>query len=157
MKTCLFEKRILIVSDDEMLCWAIESNLDVDAQIVLFVADGNPSANPVCAFDYDLGIVAVVLPSSGSMLVLTLTAMIRQVGPIPMSLPVLVISDRPFCSVPSQGISYLKFPFEIAKLNSNVRELIHHRPQLGPTPSWPEPSRPVRSETPRLGLGAAQA
>ena len=68
----------------------------------------------------DLIVVAMSRSSGEPLLALAQASLVQSVGQV----PVLIISDRPFDPSPTDGISYLAFPFQVEELRSTVMGLL---------------------------------
>ena len=108
-------KIVLVLSDDDWLLRAIRVNLNAGLQARV-VTPGEHAVGDLA----DLIVVAMSRSSGEPLLALAQASLVQSVGQV----PVLIISDRPFDPSPTDGISYLAFPFQVEELRSTVMGLL---------------------------------
>lgn len=110
------QETTLVLSDSELLVQVIAANLDRPVQGVC-LAEGS-SIPP--ASNYDLIVVALSASSGEPVAALAQAEVIEHVGKV----PVLIISNRRFDSLPTERIYYLPFPFDAAALRRQVQAIL---------------------------------
>ena len=120
----LAEKRIAVLSDNEGLAQAIELGLSrcLESEIVKCVSDPLTRAkNQIESDGFDLILVAVSLPTSEPMVMLTQAALAHKIGQVPL----LIVSDRPFDPGENARFFHLNFPVNANRLRDKVKEILH--------------------------------
>jgi DNA-binding response OmpR family regulator len=120
------EKRVLVLSDSDLLFEVIEANLK---QICLQV-DGNQrpgksdlqhqDSKQIRDDDCDLIIVALSSPYGEQVVTLFDAALTGQIGRVPL----LIISERSFDASNKGKIFHLEFPFDARELRHKVQGLL---------------------------------
>jgi DNA-binding response OmpR family regulator len=111
-------KRVLIISDSDLLSNTIQANL---RQAHLRVENFKPGLLAQTEpDDFDLIIVATSSPASEPLVTLFDASMISQVG----QTPILIVSDRSFEANLEGLVFHLDFPFTPAELRHRVQALL---------------------------------
>lgn len=127
-------KTIIVVSDHEGLGRAVEINLAcLDGVQVLGLIVGDSGVQRThgdgggdwdrarqAAQSSDLLVVAKGSPWDGPLVAMARVGLLDCVGRVPL----LIISDGPYRSVPEIQISHLDYPFEAGELHRTVLELL---------------------------------
>lgn len=126
-------KRVLILSDNDRLSRAIELNLDGGLEVEIMELASSPRQrpepvegqhrSPAEAGHFDLIVVAMSSPTSEPVVALAKASLAEYIGQVPL----LIISDRLFRSDPEAQIIHLDFPFDIDRLQAQVRELLQQK------------------------------
>lgn len=121
-------KRVAVLSDSEMLFKAIEVNLNsrLKVNIVRPVTDLAVRSDAPRIDEFDLIVVAVSQPDSEPVVALSRASLARLIGQVPL----LIISEKPFESDPSDNIVHLDFPFKPNVLRDQVRKLLQDEPAV---------------------------
>lgn len=116
-------KRVIVISDNDLLFKAIERNLHNHLKMEVHgsVADTPEEMGEQAGQDgWDLMIVAVSEPVGEPVVELVRASLARWLGQVPL----LIISERPFDSRPEEKIVHLNFPFSPAALRDTVAQLL---------------------------------
>jgi len=131
----LARKRVLVLSDNDGLSRAIESNLNSHLEVVrLTLSSPGQRESQAELGDFDMIVVAMSLPTSEPVVALARASLAGRIGQVPL----LIISDRPFHSDLDDQIIHLDFPFDIDGLHDKVKEIL----QRGSEPSLTSAHRP---------------
>jgi DNA-binding response OmpR family regulator len=131
----LARKRVLVLSDNDGLSRAIESNLNSHLEVVrLTLSSPGQRESQAELGDFDMIVVAMSLPTSEPVVALARASLAGRIGQVPL----LIISDRPFHSDLDDQIIHLDFPFDIGGLHDKVKEIL----QRGSEPSLTSAHRP---------------
>jgi len=131
----LARKRVLVLSDNDGLSRAIESNLNSHLEVVrLTLSSPGQRESQAELGDFDMIVVAMSLPTSEPVVALARASLVGRIGQVPL----LIISDRPFHSDLDDQIIHLDFPFDIDGLHDKVKEIL----QRGSEPSLTSAHRP---------------
>jgi DNA-binding response OmpR family regulator len=115
-------KRVLVLSDNDILSRAIELNLKQSHLKVVRLALSSPGQRGSQAEvgDFDLIVVAMSSPTNEPIVALARASLAGRIGQVPL----LIISDRPFHSDPDDQIIHLDFPLVIDGLHDKVKEIL---------------------------------
>lgn len=117
----LARKRVLVLSDNDGLSRAIESNLNSHLEVVrLTLSSPGQRESQAELGDFDMIVVAMSLPTSEPVVALARASLAGRIGQVPL----LIISDRPFHSDLDDQIIHLDFPFDIDGLHDKVKEIL---------------------------------
>jgi DNA-binding response OmpR family regulator len=131
----LARKRVLVLSDNDGLSRAIESNLNSHLEVVrLTLSSPGQRESQAELGDFDMIVVAMSLPTSEPVVALARASLAGRIGQVPL----LIISDRPFHPDLDDQIIHLDFPFDIGGLHDKVKEIL----QRGSEPSLTSAHRP---------------
>ena len=131
----LARKRVLVLSDNDGLSRAIESNLNSHLEVVrLTLSSPGQRESQAELGDFDMIVVAMSLPTSEPVVALARASLAGRIGQVPL----LIISDRPFHPDLDDQIIHLDFPFDIGGLHDKVKEIL----QRGSEPSLTNAHRP---------------
>jgi hypothetical protein len=122
-------KRVAVLSDSEMLFKAIEVNLNsrLKVNIVRPVSDLVVRPDAEARIDeFDLIVVAISQSGSEPVVALSRASLARLISQVPL----LIISEKPFESDPSDNIVHLDFPFKPNVLRDQVRKLLQDEPAI---------------------------
>lgn len=123
MGAAVGSKGIVVLSDNDKLARALQLNLCAHWPVSLGrLAD--PALPVVPAGEFGLIILALSSPASEPIVALNRAALLKYIG----SVPLLIISDRPFQPSPDQLIIHLDFPFQSGALVSRVQEIMQGTP-----------------------------
>jgi DNA-binding response OmpR family regulator len=124
----LARKRVLVLSDNDGLSRAIESNLNSHLEVVrLTLSSPGQRESQTELGDFDMIVVAMSLPTSEPVVALARASLAGRIGQVPL----LIISDRPFYSDLDDQIIHLDFPFDIDGLHDKVKEILQRQsPEL---------------------------
>jgi hypothetical protein len=121
MSTGPTEKKALVFSDNENLSRAIEISLDILLDVeIINLTPSSLEALKSSNGNVDLIVMAMSSLNSEPVVTLARTLLTRRVGQVPL----LIISDRPFDSVPEVRIFHLDFPFGVDGLRDKVQEIL---------------------------------
>jgi hypothetical protein len=116
-------KRIAVLSDNDGLAQAIELGLSrcLKSEVVKCVL-GPPTwaRNQIEGEAFDLILVAVSLPTSEPVVMLTQASLAQEIGQVPL----LIVSDRPFDPGENTRFFHLDFPVNANKLHDKVKEIL---------------------------------
>jgi hypothetical protein len=116
-------KRIIVISDNDLLFKAIEQNLHNHRRLEVHrsVADAPEEVGqPADQNGWDLMIVALSEPVGEPVVELVRASLAGWLGQVPL----LIISERSFDSQPVDKIFHLGFPFTPAALRDTVANLL---------------------------------
>ena len=115
-------KRVLVLSDNDILSRAIELNLKQSHLKIVRLALSSPGqpGSQAEVGDFDLIVIAMSSPTNEPIVALARASLAGRIGQVPL----LIISDRPFYSDPDDQIIHLDFPFDIDGLHDKVKEIL---------------------------------
>jgi hypothetical protein len=119
----LVGKRIAVLSDNDGLAQAIQMSLGrcLKSEIVGYVSNSLVSGkNEIGNDKFDLILVAVSLPTSEPVVMLTRAALAQEIGQVPL----LIVSDRPFDPGENGRFFHLDFPVNANRLRDKVKEIL---------------------------------
>lgn len=119
MVSTLEGKRVVVISDNDLLFRAIEQNLHgrLRMEVLRSVADTPTQVQAQANRDgWDLIVVALSEPVGEPVVELVQASLTRWLGRVPL----LIISERPFEARPEQKIVHLSFPFAPDELFDTV-------------------------------------
>jgi hypothetical protein len=119
----LVGKRIAVLSDNDGLVQAIQVSLGrcLKSEIVGYVSNPLVSGeNEIGNDEFDLMLVAVSLPTSEPVVMLTRAALAQKIGQVPL----LIVSDRPFDPGENGRFFHLDFPVNVNRLRDKVKEIL---------------------------------
>jgi DNA-binding response OmpR family regulator len=120
--------RILVVEDEKKVASFIKKGLQQEGYAVDTAHDGHEAAQNANAFDYDLVVLDLMLPTRSGLDVL------REVRTLKPSLPVLVLTAKGAIEDKVAGLDagaddYLIKPFAFAELSARIRALLRRGAQ----------------------------
>jgi hypothetical protein len=115
-------KKIIILSDNVRLAIAIELNLcgRLGFETIVLAPDPDHCSQVNEEEEIDLVVVALSLPSSEPVVILSRAGLAEHIGTVPL----LIISERPFEPDQESQIHHLDFPFEAKVLRTRVTEIL---------------------------------
>jgi hypothetical protein len=115
-------KRVLVLSDNEKLSKAVELNLThpTPMKVVCLAPVPPEHRGNLGTGGFDLLVVATSSPGSEPLVMLARASLADRVGRV----PILIISDRPFCTDLEARIAHLGFPFRPDGLHHMVMRLL---------------------------------
>lgn len=119
----LTDKRIAILSDNDRLAHAIELGLSHCLKVEVAKCISSPLAqkkNQIENHDLDLILIAISLPTSEPVVMLTQASLNQQIGQVPL----LIVSDRPFDPDKDTRFFHLDFPVNANELRDKVKEIL---------------------------------
>jgi hypothetical protein len=122
MKVDLTGRKALIISDNGGLARVVELNLSIrlGMKVVKYEPGVGQEGKGGKNGDLDLLVLAISSPAKEPIVELARASLVERIGQVPL----LIISDRPFHSEPSDHIVHLDFPFGIEALETKVREAV---------------------------------
>ncbi|SFG55536.1 Response regulator receiver domain-containing protein [Desulfotomaculum arcticum] len=116
-------KKILIIDDEEGMCWALEKSLNQDGFEVVTTTNGNEGIAIFNSHSFDLVLLDVKLKESNGLLLL------EQIRKTNSLVPVLIMTGYSSMSVALEAVDkgatgYLTKPVKVSNLRETVRELL---------------------------------
>ena len=116
-------KKILIIDDEEGMCWALEKSLSQDGFEVLTTTNGNEWMAIFNSHTVDLVLLDIRLKESNGLLIL------EQIRKTNSKVPVLIMTGYSSMSMAVEAMDkgatgYLTKPVKVSNLRETVRELL---------------------------------
>lgn len=120
-------KKILIIDDEEGMCWALEKSLSQDGFEVLTTTNGNDGLTIFNNHPVELILLDIKLKESNGLLIL------EQIRKTNTKVPILVMTGYSSMSMALEAMAkgatgYLTKPVKVSNLRETVKELLLGEP-----------------------------
>ncbi len=120
-------KRLLVVDDDRLICWAMEQEFSAHGLASSHSYDGKDAIAKIRAATYDVALVDVNLPDANG---IALLDVIRQVSPATRAIVMSADADPAAVrrAIAAGAVQFFEKPFEPAAICGQVLEMLRDYP-----------------------------